>query len=76
MPGGEQQCLLVELQYSYREPPAYNTISIKPVDWDNNAHQFYFNDGIHVDGDSINLKRDYHSHHMLQTPHMLVRRYI
>ena len=60
--GGEQQCLLVELQYSYREPPAYNTISIK-LDWDNNAHQFYFNDGIHVDGDSINLlvqNRDYH----------------
>ena len=56
--GGEQQCLLVELQYSYREPPAYNTISIKPVDWDNNAHQFYFNDGIHVDGDSINLPKE------------------
>ena len=55
---GAQQCLLVELQYSYREPPAYNTISIKPVDWDNNAHQFYFNDGIHVDGDSINLPKE------------------
>ena len=56
--GDVQQCLLVELQYSYREPPAYNTISIKPVDWDNNAHQFYFNDGIHVDGDSINLPKE------------------
>ena len=53
-----QQCLLVELQYSYREPPVYNTISIKPVNWDNNAHQFYFNDGIHVDGDSINLPKE------------------
>ncbi len=56
--GDVQQCLLVELKYSYREPPIYNTVSIKPVDWDNNAHQFYFNDGIHVDGDSINLPKE------------------
>ncbi len=56
--GDVQQCLLVEMKYSYREPPIYNTVSVKPVDWDNNAHQFYFNDGIHVDGDSINLPKE------------------
>ena len=56
--GEETQCLLLEMQYSYREPPAYNTIAIKPVNWDNNAFQFYFNDGIHVDGASINLPKE------------------
>ena len=66
-----QQCLLVELQYSYREPPVYNTISIKPVNWDNNAHQFYFNDGIHVDGDSINLPKEIYisASHATSTTH-------
>ncbi|MDI1495715.1 MAG: FG-GAP repeat domain protein [Cenarchaeum symbiont of Oopsacas minuta] len=56
--GDQTQCLLLELQYSYREPPVYNTIAIKPVDRDNDAYQFYFNDGIHVDGDSINLPKE------------------
>ena len=65
------QCMLVELQYSYREPPTHNTISIKPVNWDNNAHQFYFNDGIHVDGDSINLPKeiDISASHATSIPH-------
>ena len=54
----EQQCLLVEMKYSYREAPIYNTVSVKPVDWDNNAHQFYFNDGIHVNGNSINIPKE------------------
>ena len=69
--GDVQQCLLVELKYSYREPPVYNTVSIKPVDWDNNAHQFYFNDGIHVDGDSINLPKeiDISASHAANTMH-------
>ena len=67
----DAQCLLVEIQYSYRDPPTYNTISIKPVNWHNNAHQFYFNDGIHVDGDSINLPKeiDISASHATSTTH-------
>ena len=48
------ECLFVNLQYSYREAPSYNTIAVKPVDRDNQAYQFYFNDGIQVDGVSQN----------------------
>ena len=56
--GEETQCLLVEMQYSYREPPIYNAIAIKPVNWDDDARQFYFNDGIHVDGESENPQKE------------------
>ena len=56
--GEETQCLLVEVQYSYREPPIYNAIAIKPVNWDDDARQFYFNDGIHVDGESENPQKE------------------
>ena len=56
--GGAEQCLLVDLKYSYKESPAYETVAIKPVDWDNDAFQFYFNDGIHVYGDSLNLPKE------------------
>ena len=49
----ETECLLVDLKYSYKESPAYEIIAIKPVDWDNNAFQFYFNDGIRVHGNSF-----------------------
>ncbi len=51
---GGPECLFVNLQYSYREAPLYNTMAVKPVDWDNQAYQFYFNDGIRVDGISQN----------------------
>ena len=56
--GEETQCLLVEMQYSYREPPIYNAMAVKPVNWDDNARQFYFNDGIHVDGESKNPQKE------------------
>ena len=56
--GDKTQCLLVEMQYSYREPPIYNAIAIKPVNWDDDARQFYFNDGIHVDGESENQQKE------------------
>ena len=56
--GDKTQCLLVEVQYSYREPPIYNAIAIKPVNWDDDARQFYFNDGIHVDGESENPQKE------------------
>ena len=54
----ETECLLVDLKYSYKESPAYETIAIKPVDWDNNAFQFYFNDGIRVHGNSLNIPKE------------------
>ena len=54
----ETECLLVDLKYSYKESPAYEIIAIKPVDWDNNAFQFYFNDGIRVHGNSLNIPKE------------------
>ena len=52
------ECLLVDLKYSYKESPAYEIIAIKPVDWDRNALQFYFNDGIRVHGNSLNIPKE------------------
>ena len=54
----ETECLLVDLKYSYKESPAYEIIAIKPVDWDRNALQFYFNDGIRVHGNSLNIPKE------------------
>ena len=50
--------------------------TIKPVNWDNNAHQFYF-DGIHVaETRLIYQKRLTLVHHMRQVSHMQAKRYI
>ena len=46
------------MKYSYKESPAYEIIAIKPVDWDRNALQFYFNDGIRVHGNSLNIPKE------------------
>lgn len=47
-------CLLMDLQYSYREAPKYNVMLIVPMDDKRNAWNFYFNDGIRVIGESQN----------------------
>jgi len=52
---GYGECLLVSLDYVYRESPNGNVIGVKPADFRGYANQFFFNDGVEVLGESLNL---------------------
>lgn len=48
------ECLLVSLDFMYREAPKYNVIGIKPSDFRGYSSQFFFNEGVEVIGESLN----------------------
>jgi len=52
---GYGECLLVSLDYVYRESPNGNVIGVKPADFRGYGNQFFFNDGVEVLGESLNL---------------------
>lgn len=53
----QEDCLEVILVYYYRESPMYNIVAVSPVDDNNNDWTVYFNDGIKVNGESLNPAR-------------------
>jgi len=50
----QQNCIKVDLEYSYRESTINSMMVINVVDKKNNSQNFYFNDGIQVIGESLN----------------------
>jgi len=48
-------CLKITLQYSYREATLNNMMVVNVVDKPGNSQNFYFNHGIAVLGDSVNI---------------------
>ena len=58
----KEDCLLVNLQYSYTEAPKYNVMLVTPMDDKRNTWNFYFNDGIRVIGESLNPPPTYNIH--------------
>jgi len=50
----QQNCLKVNLEYSYRENTINNIVVVNVVDKKLNSQNFYFNDGIQVIGESLN----------------------
>jgi len=47
-------CLLFTMQHMFREAPLDNIVGISVGDKTRNGAQFYFNDGIEVEGESLN----------------------
>lgn len=48
-------CMKIIFDYTYREAPLHNIIAIDTMDSVRNSATHYFNDGVQVDGDSINV---------------------
>ncbi len=49
-----EDCVMVNLAYSYREAPMYNVLLVNAMDDKRNNWNHYFNDGIQVIGESLN----------------------
>ena len=47
-------CMLFTMEHMFREAPLANVVGISVSDQKRNPAQFYFNDGIGVEGDSLN----------------------
>ena len=47
-------CTLLRMEHMFREAPLANVVGISLADQTRNGVQFYFNDGIGVDGESLN----------------------
>jgi len=50
----KEECLEVTMVYYYRESPMHNIVAVSPVDDNGLSWPVYFNDGIKVEGDSLN----------------------
>jgi len=55
----DKNCVKVDLEYSYREATINNIMVVSTMDKKHNNQNFYFNDGIEVLGDSINVPPTY-----------------
>jgi len=52
--GDTENCVEVILHYTYREAPIYNVMLVQPMDKSRHTESTYVNDGIAVQGDSLN----------------------
>jgi len=50
----ENDCVEMILHYTYREAPIYNVMLVQPMDKSRHTESTYLNDGISVQGDSLN----------------------
>lgn len=50
----ETSCLMFRMEHMFREAPIDNVVGISVSDKTLNPAQFYFNDGVKVEGDSLN----------------------
>ena len=47
-------CLKLDLEYSYREAPLDNILLVAATDGNGNTQNFFFNEGVQVNGESLN----------------------
>lgn len=50
----DMKCLTVQMDYIFREAPINNIVVVNVVDNPRNSKTIFFNDGVHVQGDSLN----------------------
>lgn len=57
--GKDNDCLIVTINHTFREPLGFNIVGTDVWDMERNAWQNYFNHGIEVTGESLNAPKEY-----------------
>jgi hypothetical protein len=54
MPNAQYECLIVTIYHTFRAPLDFNMVATNVWDFDRNAWQNYYNDGVQIVGESMN----------------------